>query len=421
MKDPAGQTLGSRLLRALWLQLLFISLVAAASLLAARYVLENGLVRQALELEAEHFIAALRTDSAYPLPRTRNLEGYRGSNTPDWLKDLAPGLHKDVTDPRSGNRYPVYVSPLDGDRLYLVYLAGSVDRLVLVFGLLPLAAVLLALYLAAWVGYRLSHQAVSPIVALARRVTQRRADDTHSRFTDDYPSGEVGTLAQALDDYAQRIGEFVDRERQFTADASHELRTPITIIRGAAQLLESDPGLGIVARERAGMIRRAAADLGEVLDLLLMLAREASTPAAGPCDVNAVLAAEVERCRPLLHGRPIRLALLEQGHLTVSAPAQAVAMVVGNLLRNAITYTEAGQITVAVLEHSVSVADTGPGIADQDLPHVFTRHFRGRGNSQAGSGIGLAIVARLCDRYGWRPQLGPAAGGGVVASVRFFG
>lgn len=421
MSGPAGQTLGGRLLRALWLQLLFISLVAAASLLAARYVLENGLVRQALELEAEHFVEGLRGDPAYPLPRTRNLEGYRGADVPAWLQGLGPGLHKNITDPRTGNRYPVFVAPLGNDRLYLVYLAGSVDRLVLVFGLLPLAAVLLALYLAAWVGYRLSHQAVSPIVALARRVTHRRADDTSSRFATDYPSGEVGTLARALDDYAQRIGEFVNRERQFTADASHELRTPITIIRGAAQMLESNAGLDPTARERAGMIRRATADLGEMLDLLLMLAREASTPAAGPCDVNAVLREEVERCRPLLHGRPIRLDLVEQGHLTVAAPTQAVALVVGNLLRNAITYTESGQITVAVLEHSVSVADSGPGIAAQDLPHVFTRHFRGRGNSQAGSGIGLAIVARVCDRYGWHPQLGPAAGGGVVASVCFFG
>lgn len=413
-------SLGGRLLRALWLQLLFISLVAASSLLAVRYVLENGLVRQALELEAEHFIDGRRADPAYPLPRTRNLEGFLGDRAPAWLRRLPPGLHKDVLDPRSAERHPVYVAPADGQRLYLVYLTGSVDRLVLLFGLLPLTVVLLALYLAAWVGYRASHRAVSPVVALARQVTQRRAENLTRRFSDDYPDSEVGTLARALDGYAQRIGELLERERQFTADASHELRTPITIIRGAAQLLVGDCGLNPASRQRAQMIQRAAADLGEMLDLLLVLAREPQAP-AGRCDVNAVLRAEVERCQPLLHGRPVRLELIEQSPLTVAAPRQAVAIVVGNLLRNAINYTESGQITVAVLEHSVTVADTGPGIATEDLPHVFTRHFRGRGNSQAGSGIGLAIVARLCDRFGWQPRLDPAADGGVVASVRFFG
>ena len=168
------------------------------------------------------------------------------------------------------------------------------------------------------------------------------------------------------------------------------------------------------------MIQRAATDLGEMLDMLLVLARTPQTP-GGRCDVNAVLRAEIERCQPLLHGRPVRLKLIEHSPLTVTAPRQAIAIVVGNLLRNAINYTETGDITVVVLERSVTITDTGPGIATEDLPHVFTRHFRGRGNSQAGSGIGLAIVARLCDRFGWQPRVEPAADGGVVASVRFFG
>ncbi len=417
----AGRTsLGGRLLRALWLQLLFISLVAASSLMAARYVLENGLVRQALDLEAKHFIDARRADPAYPLPRTRNLEGYLGDSAPAWLQRLPYGLHKDVLDPRDGEWHPVYVAPADGQRLYLVYLTGSIDRLVLLFGLLPLTAVLLALYLVAWIGYRASHRAVSPVVALARQVTQRRAENLTRRFSDDHPDSEVGTLARALDGYAERIGELLERERQFTADASHELRTPITIIRGAAQLLAGDRALSPAAEQRAQMIQRAATDLGEMLDMLLVLARTPQTP-GGRCDVNAVLRAEVERCQPLLHGRPVRLKLIEHSPLTVTAPRQAIAIVVGNLLRNAINYTETGDITVVVLERSVTITDTGPGIATEDLPHVFTRHFRGRGNSQAGSGIGLAIVARLCDRFGWQPRVEPAADGGVVASVRFFG
>lgn len=414
-------TLGRRLAVNLVAQVLLISAVALASVYAVRYVFGEILMRQALKLEAEHALDGLRADGAFVLPQTRNLISYLAPGAvPAWLSGLAPGFHRRVPEPGAGVR-PVYVADVgDGRRLYLVFRAEAVDRLVLSFALIPLAAVLLALYFTAWVGYVYARRGISPVVALAQRVARLRPGEVATDLGQGLPGREVAVLAQALDEFATRIGALLERERRFTADASHELRTAVTIIGNSAELLAEDPALPEGARARVQTIRAAARDLGEVLALLLLLAREADSQApTGRCEAGAVAAHEAERYRALLDGRPLTLSVHRQAELPLHAPAQAAGIVIGNLIRNACAYTARGHITVTVLEHTVSVADTGPGIPEADLPAARAGHYRPRGASAAGSGLGLSIVRRVCEHYGWSLHLANAPGGGLVASVRF--
>ena len=422
-----ADTLGRRLLVNLATQVLLISAVAVASVYAVRYVFGEILMRQALTLEAEHAIEGLHARPDFVLPQTRNLVAYLGPGPlPAWLEGLAPGFHRRVPEPPGTQTHPVYVADAgDGRRLYLVFRAEAVDRLVLSFALIPLAAVLLALYSMAYLSYAYARRGISPVVALAQRVARLDPGEVAGDLGRDLPGTEVAVLARALDDYAARIGALVERERRFTADASHELRTAVTIIGNSAELMAEDPALTPATRARVQTIRAAARDLGEVLSLLLLLAREPGTraaagpPEAGQCEAGAVAAHEADRYRSLLDGRPVVLEVHRQAQLPLSAPAQAVGIVLGNLIRNACAYTPAGHITVTVLEHTVSVADTGPGIPDADIPAALGGHYRPRGGSGAGSGLGLSIVQRVCEHYGWALHLGSAPGGGLVASVRF--
>lgn len=417
---PSRGSLRRRLLVNLGVQFLLISAVALASVYAVRYVFGEVLMRRALELEAEHFVAGRRADPAYPLPLTRNLVSYLGSETaPAWLRGLGPGFHRHV---RRGpeQMHPVYVHNFEGRRLYLLFRADQVDQLVLYFGLIPLACVLLALYLTAYLGYVYTRRSVSPIISLAERVSRLPADAAGTELTRDYADGEVGVLARALDRYARRLAGLVQRERAFTGDASHELRTAVTIIGNSAELLCGDASLSPVARRRAETIHAASRDLGEVLSVLLLLARETdSKESAERCEVGEIAAQELERCRLLFAAQSPDLHLHRLAALPVQAPSPAVGIVLGNLLRNACSYSQDGPISVTVLETSVTIADSGPGIPEQEIDNALAGHYRARGASHAGKGLGLAIVQRVCERYGWRVQLTHRRPTGLIATVSF--
>ena len=158
----------ARLGRAFVLQAAFIGLAAVISVFLANVLLENVLIRQALRDEATFFWERQAIDPSHPLPATLNLTGYLEDAPPE-LALLGPGFHE-----RDDTARPtvVYVTENAGRRLTLVFDRGGVAKLVTLFGLLPLAFVLLVLYLTTWLAFRASRRAFSPVIALARQVRE---------------------------------------------------------------------------------------------------------------------------------------------------------------------------------------------------------------------------------------------------------
>ena len=109
-----------------------------------------------------------------------------------------------------------------------------------------------------------------------------------------------------------------------------------------------------------------------------------------------------------------------EGGVKVDAPESALSVALGNLIGNAVKYTQEGEVVVRLLSDAVEVIDSGPGLSQQDASRLFERGYRGThaGHSQGG-GIGLSIVSRLCDLYGWRVGVRPGAERGVVATLSF--
>ena len=304
----AASGLRARLGRTFLLQAAFIGAAAVVGVFLASLLLEGVLIREALREEATHFWSQRDRDPEHPLPGTLNLTGYLDT-VPPALSSLSTGYHERVID---GVETVVYVADHGGQRLYLVFDRSGVGRLATVFGLLPLAMVLLVLYLTTWLAFRASRRAFSPVIALARQVRglDPAAPDPAlldparlPRDADD----EVRELADALARYAQRLNEFVERERNFTRDASHELRSPLTVIQMAAGMLEADGGLSDASRRSVARIERAARDMEELTSAFLLLARESQTglPLEATC-VNDVLTDELECARRLAAFRQFR-------------------------------------------------------------------------------------------------------------------
>ena len=229
---------------------------------------------------------------------------------------------------------------------------------------------------------------------------------------------EVGQLAEALDDYAERLTEVVQRDREFNADVSHELRTPLAVIRGAVELLLSRPELDDKTRTRLLRIQRAEQQCTDLISALLLLSR--NERGHGATDVGKLAEQLLDAHRAQLGGKPLELRIEGERGLVVDAPEAAVAVALGNLVGNAVKYTTQGEVVVWLGGRAVEVIDSGPGLSEEDAAKLFERGYRGThaGHSQGG-GIGLSIVRRLCDLYRWDVRVRPGEQRGVVATLTF--
>lgn len=409
MRDKIG--LSGKLWRAYVWQAVLISLAAVLSVYAARFVLADILIKQALEQEAEYFWRKFSADSRTPRPDTHNLHAYLlpgDKQVPQAWLQLAPGFHKlpnETTDISI-----VHVSHFNDYRLFLQFDGASVNELAFWFGFVPLIAVLVIIYLTSWLAYRFSKRAVSPVIALAAAVAKLNPGDAQSfaglrnQFPDTMDR-EVATLSQALSELALRVGEFVERERAFTRDASHELRSPITVIKLTTEMLLANAGLDEGMRREVSRIRRNASDMEELIEALLLLARETDHAlSSGVVCINDIVDEEVERAQLLHRGKAIELIRQEQSRLFITGNNRVVSVLIGNIIRNAFSYTDQGQVGIRIEQKQLCVEDSGIGMANEEVKQIFKPFYRagnGRHRPRGGHGVGLTIVKMLSDRFHW--------------------
>ncbi len=287
-------------------------------------------------------------------------------------------------------------------------LAGLIAA-VAVFGLLSLLF-----------GIYLSGRVMRPVTELAARLRARRGG-TPEALAPYFAEDEVGELAAALDDYAERQSALIERDREFNADVSHELRTPLAVIATTTELLLESPELSDKAKTRLKRIERAVRQSTELTQALLLLSRaERSGPVDGETtDVAKIAAEAIDTNQQHIGNKPVAMRLEVEGPCEVEAPSSVVAVALGNLVGNACKYTLEGEVVVRVQDCRVLVEDTGPGIKAEDAERLFERGVRGEGQMVKGAGLGLAIVKRLCELYGWRVSLAPRAERGAVATLDF--
>ncbi len=273
---------------------------------------------------------------------------------------------------------------------------------------------LLSLLLGWWSASRV----MAPVSELARRLRRSGNSSDPEALAPHFARDEVGELAKALDDYSERLTDVVQRDREFNADVSHELRTPLAVIRGAVELLLSKPDVDDRTRTRLQRIQRAEQQCTDLISALLLLSR--NERAVGDCDVAKVAQQLLDSHRAQLGGKPLELQLEGASRLVVDAPESAVSVALGNLIGNAVKYTQSGAVIVRLHDNAVDVIDSGPGLSPEDAAKLFERGYRGThaGHSQ-GAGIGLSIVRRLCALYDWDVQVRPGDARGVVATLTF--
>jgi heavy metal sensor kinase len=277
-------------------------------------------------------------------------------------------------------------------------------------------------------GWWIVSGALRPVDAISAAASRISAGNLTERINVSDTDNELGRLAAVLNSTFARLESAFAQQKQFTADASHELRTPLAVLMSEAQTVLARERSAGEYREAVAFCLAAAQQMRRLTESLLQLARldAGQDPIArGAFDLADAARVCLERVRSLAAARNIQI------H-TDLAPARAegdmeqLEQVITNLLTNAIHYNQdGGEIRLSTSSEPaaavLTVADTGPGIAETDLPHIFERFYRAdksRARADGRNGLGLAISKAIVDAHGGGIEVATHVGAGTSFTIR---
>src|SRR4051794_15015108 len=302
----------------------------------------------------------------------------------------------------------------DGVALQVGRSIDSTDRVLSRLRLILLLVVLGAFALAVALGRLVSRNVVAPIVAVTAAARHIADTEDLGQRIDVTSSDEVGELAQHFNAMLDTLEGSIAAQRQLVADASHELRTPITSLRTNIEVLAESEQLPPAERARLlADVEEQTPELGMLVADLIELAR-GDEPRRDTEDVRLDELVDEAIARARRHAPQVRFAVHVEPAV-VEGTRDRLARAVNNLLDNAATHSRpGGAVEVDAGPSGVRVRDHGDGVPDEDLPHLFDRFYRGASaRGRPGSGLGLAIVRQVAEQHGGSVRAANAEGGGA--------
>lgn len=439
-------------------------LLIALAILAGIVVqqLSQGLYRQLdfqLEQVAEHAREQIAVLNGSPvlLP---DAEEYRGQLGRDgWLRvldaqgNITDGLGNYASVPLSaqtlpteqyetsesiakndGHRVRVLTMPLLAEETVLGYVQVGTDQYEIQETVTRMVASLavgvpLTLLVAAFISFFAARQALRPLTAMAAEVSAVTAETLSHRMTIPKAKDEIHTLATAFNSTLDRLAAAFQRQRRFTADASHELRTPVTAILGHADVSLSKPRSAEAYRHTLTLIRGEAERMQRLIGRMLALARLETNRyplSPAPTDIVPLAASLLDTLRPRAEEKGLALKMDAPSAAVLNTDADALTQILLNLLENAISYTETGNVALKIdrtpTEVAITISDTGVGISEEHLAHIFEAFYRAdesRHQRENHIGLGLALTRELVQLLGGQIEFDSRVGKGTTVRVRF--
>lgn len=367
--------------------------------------MEHEFLKQLLWEDLEFLIQEHRKNPNIEPPLLVNLKGYvvprnELESLPEPVRFLGPGTHELLI---AGREHHVALTDHEGLRFVLLYDEDGIEVIEgTLIRFLVVSSFILVL-LSTWGGWMAADRIISPVRALSQWVEARgNLEDTGPPPILSRGDDEIRALKTAFEEAFQRVEGFLSREREFTADLSHQLRSPLAVMMSSVELMLAEPGVPEAWRQRLERLAEANSRFAQQIEAVLLLAREPQSDELTPLSVSSTVGHLVEKERSMFSADEQRIELEVADHTTyLPVPAAALDIVVGNLVRNGL-FHGTGTVKVRVQPGKVVVQNQGLQIPDEILKRVFERGFTG---SDEGSGLGLAIAKRICDRFHWTLSL----------------
>jgi len=402
-----------------WLAI-YLGLLTAVVFGAAHYVherAEHAVWAALLNSELDSALTHIQHNPDYRWQDTDTLlffNARHGHPIPDELAHLPPGLHDNVDIGEQLNAVLVRSTPDLGRVMLALDITDfeELENFVTRWSLIAGAAMFAITLLMAWVGMA---RLVRPLARLAGRIARLEPERSGQRLEiEALGSAELEIIASAVNDYIERNDRFFERERAFISTASHELRTPMATIAGAAELALGQPDLSPRTRQQLQRVRSTAAGVEQLIRLLLILARDPARLAALSESValDQLLSEIVADHQHLTSGKELTVHLSALPEVVILAPVGMLQAAVGNLLRNAIENSDRGVIQLSVSGNAVmTIQDPGHGMSPEQIAAVYAS--AAKGERIVRGGIGLDLIQRLCEHLGWRLNIHAVVGRGT--------
>ncbi|GAB3750752.1 sensor histidine kinase [Lysobacter olei] len=419
----AGANLRQRILLGMLAYLTLLTLAVMAYGAITNEYAERLVWRAVLESELDHLAERRAEEPGYAWHDTASMRLYDGSlgrEVPPTLLALSPGLHDDMT--LDGRPIAAMVREIAGRRTVLTIDITDFERHEVHLAWVVMGAALaMTVLLGLAVSLSVNHL-VRPLSAFTRQIGDLRPDQPGQEVT--LPRGassDLMAIADALNGYLRRNEHFVERERAFIDSASHELRTPIAVIAGAAEIALAQPDTTPDVHQRLSRIQRTASHVEQLISLLLVLAKDPAQlgKASDRIALDQLLPEIVDDHRHLLDDKALSVQVGPLVPSQIQAPLVIVQAAIGNLLRNAIENSDRGEIRVRLeAPATVIIDDPGHGMSPEEISAIYAKLARG-GGDRGGGGIGLDLISRLCEHLHWTLRFESAPGRGTTTTLRF--
>ncbi|MEK1834032.1 sensor histidine kinase [Pseudomonas sp. NPDC089918] len=403
------QSLAQRIIIAFALMSALVAGAFAMGIVATVHLVEEKLISAGLGGDLQRLLLMDSVSDWSHRPEPDQLFYFSGGpgdfELPKDLRHLDSGFHEVFREQLS---YHAMVEVVDGRRYVLMQDQSDFEERERVLFAVVLVGFVLSLALAVFLGWVLARKVMAPVVRLARQVRHRdQLLGLAPPLAPDYAADEVGELAVAFDATLGRLRQALTRERLFTSDVSHELRTPLMVLASSCELLLENPGIDQRGRAQVERIARACAEMRELVQTFLMLARAQHEDAsmAPQQTLSQVADGLLSQWREPIEAKGLTLNFEPENPPDTRYNATLLHAVMGNLLRNALHYTEHGYILLALTDTGFVVEDSGVGIPEEKREAMFEPFVRGNEKRGEGLGLGLSLVQRICENQGWNVSL----------------
>jgi signal transduction histidine kinase len=408
-----------RILIAFVLMTTLVSGLFSMSIVAVVHFIEEHLVSQELSNELDE-VLHVDIRNGKP-PRLDSSTRFFASDIakyaiPEQFSGLPQGFSEAEYD---GEAFYVYTHEINGRTYVLVQQQQEFEAREQALYDVVLAGFILTVIVAWGLGVIMARKVMEPITRLAQQVRHRdQLNPLAPPLAPEYPDDEVGQLADAFDSTLGQLRQTLERERLFTSDVSHELRTPLMVIASSCELLEESP-LPPREREQLQRINRASEEMRELVQTFLQLARDKANEGAPTVSISlaSVASDQSSRWGALLKEKGLYFQCISEAEDSGLYNPILLSAVMGNLLRNALHYTEQGFVRLVLEAGAFRVEDSGSGIPLEQHESIFQPFVRGSHARGEGLGLGLSLVKRICTKKGWSITLSNLPTGGTCFRV----
>ncbi len=406
-------------------------------------LIEHPIWLQLLESHTAEYVRRSDPHAVTPLTESGVVRGWRigadgivsGSGMPAYFGALAPGFYSesdlDALDTQSGfgagiirpsfePSFAVLVTPLENGRLVMAIDMTDLENQQNSNAILAALFAVLNLVMVGTVIWWLHNSLGRPIKDIATRMRNLDPNAPWQRLPTMYRQSEMEAIAMATNTHLDRVQRFIERERSLLDQASHEFRTPIAVIAGAVDLLRIQ-GMSPAAAVTLGRIDTSVQELTGVMVALLYLSREPdpTTPIADTTRLHELIPEILSDHAHLLDGKPVKFSIPTLTPCTIAAPAALVRIAIANLIRNAAENTSSGEIRIVLETDLLCISDSGEGFDAVAAAARYTAALRSSSKPGGGLGLGLFLVRRICERFGWTLRLDSSETLGTQATINF--